>query len=236
MISEKNIEIIEAYLRGDLSESERMTVEERMKSDKDFASQVEMLRDMSIALKGDASRFNETLASVMASEKRKVTKAVPLRKWIVVAAAFAGLMIVFFLLNNSDPNNDLYTAYFEMPPENVITRSDQSATLLDQAITAYKRAEYGEALSLFNAMDSKSTEVAFYSAMCHMAQSNYSMSTQLLESIQGTAGSLNSAVEWYLGLCHFKLGNIDQARTVLTQLAAADGYYARRAADFLADW
>ena len=236
MISEKNIETIEAYLKGDLSENERMTVEERMKSDRDFASQVEMLRDMSVALKGDADRFNETLASVMISEKRKVTKVVPLRKWLVVAAAFAGLMIVFFLLNNSDPNNDLYAAYFEMPPENVITRSDQSATLLDQAIAAYKRAEYSEALSLFNAMDSKSTEVVFYTAMCQMAEGNHTLSAQLLESIQGTAGSLDSAVEWYLGLSYFQLENRDQARTVLTNLAEADGYYARRAKELLADW
>ncbi len=235
MISEKDIEIIEAYLRGELSENELVTIEEKIKSDKDFASQVEMLRDMSVALKADVNGFNQTLASVMISEERKEKKVVPIRKWLMVAAAIAALMVVFFLFNTSSPD-DLYTAYFEMPPENVITRNDASNTSLDQAITAYKRTDYRQALSLFDSMNPKSTEVVFYSAMCHMAEGNHDQSVPLLESIQGTAGSLNSAVEWYLGLSHFQLGNNDQARDILTNLAEIDGYYARQAREFLSDW
>ena len=236
MITEKDITIIEAYLGGELPKSDLAAVEARMESDRTFASKVEMVRDMSIALKGDANKFNETLASVMISEEKKVKKIVPFQKWLMVAAAaFAGLMVVFFLLNTPDPEN-LYTAYFEIPPENIITRNSESGTDLDQAITAYKRSEYREAISLFDRIEPKSAEVIFYTAICHMAEGNHIMSTQLLENIQGSAGSLNSAVDWYLGLSHFQLGNEDEARKVLTKLAETDGYYARRAQDFLAKW
>ena len=232
MISEKDIEIIEAYLKGELPETRMADVEDKITSDPAFASRVEMLRDMSEALKGDANRFNQTLASVMKSEEKKT---VPLRKWLMVAAVFVGLMVAFFLLNTSGPDN-LYTAYFEVPPENVITRNDQSGNLLDQALSAYKRSDYGEALSLFDRAQPKSAEVNFYTAICHMTEGNHNASLQLLEGLRGTAGSLNSAVEWYLGLSHFQLGNEEEAKSVLIQLAETDGYYARRAKEFLSDW
>ncbi len=235
MITEKDIAIIEAYLGGELPKSEVVAVEERMESDRAFASKVEIVRDMSIALKGDANKFNETLASVMILEEKKVKKIVPFQKLLMVAAAVAGLMVVFFLLNTSDSKN-LYSAYFEIPPENIITRNNESGTTLDQAISAYKRSEYEEALSLFDRIEPKSTEVTFYTAICYMAEGNQTRSAQILENLQGTAGSLNSAVDWYLGLSHFQLGHEDEARKVLTKLAETDGYYARRAQDFLAEW
>lgn len=231
MISEKDIEIIEAYLKGELTETGVADVEDKITSDPAFASRVEMLRDMSEALKGDANRFNQTLASVMKSEEKKT---VPLRKWLMVAAVFVGLMVAFFLLNTSGPDN-LYTAYFEVPPENVITRNDQNGTLLDQAISAYKRSDYREALDLFDRAEPKSTEVNFYTAICHMAEGNHHASLQLLEGLRGTAGSLNSAVEWYLGLTLFQLGNEEEARNILRQLSETDGYYARRAKEFLSE-
>jgi len=150
---EQDIELIEKYLADQLSPAERTQVEERLQQDAQFASRMELIAQTRQAVDSEVDLFREDLDK--AFEEYQATQKPSIsfyRSPRLIAASILlllGVGLGYFLLQSSNDPQELYTAYFQVPQENLTVRDDSSNGQLNMALEAYNQGNYQQALERF---------------------------------------------------------------------------------------
>lgn len=238
-------ELIDQYLDGRMNQKERRRFEEQMAQQPDLAEEVALHRDIreGIAmfeyhnLKEKLKQLDQHIISP--PENHKSGNSRRLFTWIVVAASFATLMLLgYLLLEQSESPQMLVSAYYQAYP-NVMNPVDRSSAIADNTLTealhAYEVGEYQQAITLFEQNKEQMSEGHyFYLAMSYFEMDQTAQSIALLEQvIQKNDSLFYFPALWYQALAYLKTDQIPSAKDNLKTLAEEENSYQKEAVELL---
>ena len=225
-----------AYLRGELSASEKLKVEERMKDDPFL---VESMAELDMYLKGGGSeteaisRRNKLKKNFSSTSKNKFFENKP---FIYSAAAslvilVVGLFAIYQIIQSGE--KELYSEYYK-PYEDIITTRGDTEDEVAKAMMYYNNKDFTNAEAILYNISKENKErviESFYLAQSQLAQGKYDLAINTLEPISKDDSSLlKTHARWYLALAYLKLGNKDEAIRYLNMLMMEEGSYNRKKA------
>src|SRR5688500_9164087 len=152
---EKNIDLIEAFARGELSESDLADFERRRATDADFASEVtDYLMIMKEIRTAEQRAFHNKLKgweNEIDGEESK-GKVIPMRRILSIAATLFIVALAggYAILKNLpvQSNDELFAEYFQ-PYDDVITERSTEESPLQQAMNFYNQGKYAMEIPYF---------------------------------------------------------------------------------------
>jgi len=238
-------EEIDIYLKGGLSESERVTFEKRMQEDEAFASEVkEQLKAEYVVRKAAQAAQKAGLKQVYHElvMEGEVTLVKPLyqRPALWAAAAAVAILLVairFFTLPPRMDAQELYAAYVTAAPIS-FTRGAQDGTLA-QLSSRYQEADYTAVVEIAKQLLQDSAYSPSPKLVLSLAISQLMLQQPeaALESFKliPHGSAFDEQVQWYEALAWLRLDS-EQARTRLKAIAAGQHYQRETAKEILSKW
>ena len=246
---ENDIELIERYFDQVLTPQETVVFEKRLTTDNAFRALVENEKYLigAIRLQGltdelhALKRLELNMGApqpLTVSETSSPPSQRNIRKWYLMAAAIAGLLITGrFVFYPSPTPADLYEDYFR-PYPNVFSpnvRGTETSPDRAAAFEAYERGDYTKAAGLFRQLLAVREEPGILMLLgnCELVTGNTDEAIRLFSSLDTPNGELALQARWFLSLAYIKNGNQQQAVPLLQGLAATESSYADKARDIL---
>ena len=237
---EKDIELIENYLAGNLSEDDKIKVEARLAAEPVFADRFEIVKGSYVALDPEVQALENDLQSIY----QDFQKAPAPRAWRMGYAIAASVLVLtlaflgYFLWVQNPSPEALYISYLEIPANNIATRGAATDDALKLGMEAYDQQDYQLALDrLQEVLQSQPSHegAIFYSGICQLLLGQDQNALVSLKSFeQMTSSEYYSPAQWYLGLTYLKIDDTQSAGKVLTKLQqSGKGKYAVQAAELL---
>ncbi len=210
-LSEKDLEQIEKYLLDELNNAEKEKIEKRIKEEKEFAEEVDFMRDAMQASRLEGrkelkNRLNETeqkhAADIEARAREEMNKEaggkkivqLRRRRWLYAAATVAAAAIGFYfgIILPSNQGPKMYAEYFKPYPNKVIpsTRGEE----VPEQFAHYSQEEYNLVVR----------------AMKYYERKNYEKATELFEQ-HVPLREENAALILYKGISQLKSGDEQKA-------------------------
>ena len=167
--------------------------------------------------------FNEMLQR---SEKRSTPV------FFRIAAGLAVLVMVAALAWWISQRNDQpdVLSYYAFYPEPTILRGADADLQLKECFDAYVRQDYALALAGFTGDCSHVKEVDLYIGSCHLALDQLPAARSVFEN----GSSVHH--QWYQSCVYLKMGESEEARAILEQLATGSSVYQKKAVAILEMW
>jgi len=242
MDNQDTYEKIEAYLRGELSGAERSQFEENMKSDPAMAQQVELFKNLDIALADEGAlalqKQTQKLGDAFFTETGN--KAVSIRKLpfyrrpLAIAASIAILLslgVLLWMNNNSSSmsSDELYAAYYEPPDFADGVRGEEGAANdYQKALDALREEDPATAINLLQAHIARQPadiSAAFALGTAHLKTEPPALGAAKA-AFQRVADDGKSLLvdqsNWYLALIALKQGNSESAQQLLQELRSSE--------------
>ena len=234
---EKDIELIEKYFNGELTQDEMTEVDRRLASDNALGKLRDETQDLIDGIQYSAR--NESLKTMQAIEEslppfEAEANIVPLYKkpWVLGVAASISIVLLgtYFFLQQPASEQDLFTQHFEVYP-NIIAptvRGTESVESLKQrTYYQYDLGHYQEALELLQQLPADEDEGAayLYSGICYLMLEDYESAIHSFEEYKQSGFDLFlPQVIWYLGLTYLKLDDLETARKVWAEIPEGNSY------------
>lgn len=218
-----NETLINGYFENSLSQDQLKEFEQLLKTDSEFASEVDFQKELELSLKkGERQELKQMFGELNSKEELIETKVFNMRPWLAAASVAFLLSLGAWMLyfNSPEINGDeLYAANFA-PYENVvhpIERGNEIADLKTRMFSAYEAQDFKLFLTLTEQMTTKQKDdyIDFYSGIVHMQLENHEQAIPLLKGYINGAGELDDRATWYLALSHLKLGDIEKSKESL---------------------
>ncbi len=239
MEEEKDLELVEQYLKGELQKEELHKFEDRLKGDDVLSQLVEDTKELIAGI--DYAARNETLSKLKSIEAElppfKETKTVSIYKkpWVLGVAASISIVLfsVYYVLfqNQITPNEELFDQHFEVYP-NIIAPTVRGAENIEKALKekayyTYDLGLYEEANELLSQLpvDEDEGAVYLYRGICYL----------MLDDNEGALQSFNAykasdfelflpQVNWFMGLTYLRAGEVERAKEVWEEIPEGNSY------------
>lgn len=225
--------LIEKYFDRSLSQTESKQFQQLLESDKNFAEQFALEKDVQAALilnqqiqtKSQLQKFEEEISDKKSKPFR--------RKFIIRTAAASVLLMLFiwstFLIDRPQTSHeDLFASYYE-PYRNVIAPVERSdaANMQNKAFEFYENGMYEEALQALNELYvvEANPDVLFYKAMTLLSLEKYQQAIPILEDLISSDAELKNHAPWYLALAYLESGAIAKSKNLLELIGEQQGRY-----------
>ncbi|MDF9795928.1 tetratricopeptide (TPR) repeat protein [Catalinimonas alkaloidigena] len=237
----EQIDLIDRYCRGTLSEIDRRDFEAKINQDPNLKKQVLLHADL---IEGIQRHFNGELKSMLKQSDKPDNEKKNNRKYFFYSLAVAAtvslfLVLGYVLMNNASPTR-LYQAHYQAYPNivNPVERSasDDKKNYLDNAMRAYEQADYQQAASLFEQSEEPlSYSYKFYLAISYIELSRHQDALQLLREVQNSDEKAYYYPSlWYQSMSFLALSDAENTRKMLEQLSESpDSYYSNKAEEVL---
>ncbi len=235
---------IERYLRGELSQEEAANFEDLLLKDDALKEQFDEHKQL---LKGLELGFNKELKELLVAEEAKMDASSPLQvthkknryPLIGLAAAVALLITAYFTLwNNNQAHNKLYAQYYNAYP-NVEVPVSRSSNTENNPFALYEQRNFAAALSLFEEIlrsEPDNTAILFYASICQLELDRPEEATSFLQRvINQPPNKYTRPAKWYQALGYLKMGETDASEDILRQLQQGEDSYSAKAKDLLSD-
>ncbi len=226
--SKEDLDIIERYLNGDLSEDGAKIVKERLETDDDFKT-----------LYTDYIKGRKAIEYALKNQlKEKVTKSLNEKKptktiWLKPISIAAGLIIVvagaFWVFTQMDSSpQELYAEYFELPPTPNV-RSQESSPDIQKALLAYQNRNYASADTLIQPLllqenvSRKEELILVYAGTLLELNRDTEAIAQL--KLIGQESALSQDAQWYLLMVYLKLNDPQAANEMLETIINTKNHY-----------
>jgi tetratricopeptide (TPR) repeat protein len=233
-----NQEIISSYFAGDLDFLGKIEVEHRMEADKAFAREFEETRDMILMAKAmERAKLKTELLEEFGSNRPSLATVRPLYAAGAVIAAAASLLLFFFLTNPS-PQDHLpeiqqqALTLLQPYPLPAQRGAEPLGELRTKAYTAYRKADYEEAIVSFEALREHDTTVEIFYADCLSQTGKYTEAISILRRLAQDSPYADAA-EWRLALNLILTEKTEEAKSILNRIAHANHYKAKEARKLL---
>lgn len=234
--------LINGYFENSLSQDQLTEFEQLLKTDADFASEVEFQKELQYSLKKNERQEIKQMFSEVNHENGSKGKIIRMRPWLVAASIvlLVGLTSWFFFFNTATINTDqLYASNFA-PYDNVvhpIERGNEIEDLKTRMFLAYEDQNYELWLKLSEEMVAKQKDdyIDFYSAIVYMQLENHKKAVPLLRGYINGNGELDDRATWYLALSLLKLGEIEESKETLKELIEMGSFKKKDAEKLLED-
>jgi hypothetical protein len=239
---QEHIELIEAYLAGELQGEKLQSFEDQLSNDTELAQEVALHQELQAALADQETiDLENSLLEIRQELDEETEKAtvVPLRsssRWLIAASILVLIAAAAYLLWPGQEQN-LYADFFEPYPNYLTTRTDNQNTTLGAAINAYQNQDYTTALGHFQellAEDDERTDIRFYMGICQseLDQAEAALSS-FEEVITQSDNTYAGPAKWYKALTHLKINQPEQAKSLLNQIISSNGDFSTEARDLL---
>lgn len=188
-------------------------------------------------LEADIERFRAGLADI----NREIRRDTGLEKdgagwktYFSIAAVFVAALVTTFFFLREEPNEALFTQYYEPYPSTVpIVREESDKTPLELAMAQYELGQYDEArraLKNIVATDPGNQTAVFFTGSSELAVGQPEAAIVYFEKILEAPDSLlKNPAEWYLALAYIRLNRLERAAVVLERIVDGQGFYKQRA-------
>lgn len=243
-MKEKDIEYIDHFLNGSLSEAETAVFRQRLAADKEFAQLYEDLKYIRKGLQQAAlEKAWETIQKAeagLAGTEKEPARPFGWKLWLPVAASLAMLLVAaWFFLMKAPEEEVLFARYFEVYPnvEAPIYRDSSSAhdslTTKDLAFRKYAADDFEGAIQLFESIENKDEGTRFYLGISYLAKGDAEEAAGVLKDLRDEAETYNIQTGWFLALALIKGGKVEEAKKVLEELAVSGTAYEKRSKELL---
>lgn len=242
-----DIELIEKYLRNELSDNELTDFNNRLKSDNDFMEKFKQMkalehsvRNMVLNEKFDMLKeYEQELTTEDTLESSQDDDVIPLNsksnyfnlKNISIGLAFTasvilGLIFIPGLKTKNTNYNQIALKYFEPFPADVIKRSESQniSALQKKAYSLYGINEFKKSAPLLAELcDSGDNKSCFFAGIALLGNGEPQKALILFEK-SGLPFKAD-AINWYKGLCHYMLKDENAAKETWRQIGEESSYF-----------
>lgn len=249
----KKLETIEEYLDGALTGKELEEFEQTLKTDKSFAAEVRLYREINETLKEtEILDLHEQLDTVYeklskegklesvnpGKEKKPLIRRI---KWYYSAAAgvalLTGIAALLYFMLRMPLNERLYSENFGI--YSFAERSDapDAATKFDQALALYNSENYEEAWAAAKEVNSSSRSyitALFIQGISAMKINKHDDAVIAFDKIiKDNSTRYVERSEWYLALCYLKKEDMAKANALFKKIAEGNGFFRNKAKEIL---
>ncbi len=242
-MNDDDLILIERYLKDELSDSEKESVESRAENDTSFAREIALQKDM---FHGIESHFDNKIKNLLAETEhnmQKEAKVVQPNFWIsrglpMAAAIIVFMMVGYLLIKEKPTGQELFISYYETYP-NIVTPLDRSSgTGSNTALSYYENGDFQQALSLLEKEILASPEdigLQFYFGICQLEVGNIDFAITELKSISDANSEIFSEpATWYLALAYLRANKLAEAKNTLRSIQEMkNNAYQKRATKLL---
>lgn len=242
MSTENDIDLVERYFDNELSETETLTLNERLKTDLDFRHMFEQEKALIGSIRASGLRRDlQHLRDVEKEIDRNRSEGTPsmIRPWYYAAAAALVILVVatVFLMPARETPEQLFQAYFQ-PVTNAFETSKRGASESSERPAAYQYYDaknYPMAAEMFGELlaENQEPEALLLSANANLAIGNTDVARENLLVLIRDFDEMDMPAKWYLSLCYLKQGDTDKAKAVLEELGQTEVFYTRKAKELL---
>lgn len=238
-------DIIERYIRHELSKEEYIQFEELMQSDPEFAREVKLAEQISTSVE----RLNEEKAleeMLLLSRRRPAAKPRGFKRLFMgLSAAAAVLLILYIGFRPQYSSNQLFEQYYTaLPYEEMPSRSDHAFTNeqvqdIKKAVTLYNDKNYREASIHFQrgigqiSIDNVPENIAFYAAISEIENKDIENALIKLNYLSVNGKLFIYDAKWYLALAYLKKDKRKEALYLLNELSEAKNPYQGNAIELI---
>ncbi len=227
-MSEQDLTLIEAYVKGNMTADEKAAFEARLKSDPELSSALSDRQKMeaylthrtSVAFTLDDLRH---LNQQNFPEDRKKSPLIPVRTIISIAASILFVLAAYFLYNTyTSPSSpeELYQAFAEPIPLDLTTRGENACADDQLIMDLYTAGKYSEVLPLLqNCTEAKPDNSLLKMARgyCQMELGDTEAAGKTFEEILEEESLLKDEAAWNLALTYVRAGELERAKEVLEE-------------------
>lgn len=233
-MNEKDYNLIEDFLTGELDAEAIKAFRERLSNDPQFKEVYEVRKSMDIFLKGkkgkealkqQLSALNKKHADEGTTLKKSRTIPLSRRAWLMTAAAVALLIIIVGIIKLLPPQS-LYEQYADIP-EMRLTQMGAGSTL-DQAETAFNKENYSEAyefLKLHLEESPENVHAQYYLGLAAIESGQFSEAIEVFSNLDEGTSSYQSLAKWWLAMTYLKMEDHEKCINVLSQIPESSEYY-----------
>jgi len=258
MSQEIDIEKIEQYLSGQLSPQELTAFERALASNKELAKQVEMMRDLDLALADEkAVEVQQTIQQVgkdffaadhtSGNTKKHSIKRLPFyRRPLAIAASILFLVAAAALIwqmnagGTSLSNDELFAQYYSIEKMSPTVRGDQQTdSLYNLALLQYNDKQYSSAINHLNTLlEQDPDNLQFVNALANAYLNDQQLEkakVQFKRIVEDGKSIMAPKAIWYLALIQIKQGKVEEAKKQLEQLTTTEDLTLAKQASALLD-
>jgi len=229
----KTIRAIESFLDNRLEGTELKEFLLKQESDKVFAAEIELHREINESiLDDDVAEFRRNISFILSDFKR-----LKRRRIISVVSGIAASLIIAFATLTFFQQTDFskaYLAYYE--PYDCDFNKRSAINNLTSAELAYIHYSSGEYLVAFgmlgkylNSVEDDYTARFFYGISAMEIDKQNLAEKNLLQVASNETTPYALHAKWYLGILYLKQNKADQAKKILLTLSGNENFYSERA-------
>jgi pentatricopeptide repeat protein len=242
-----DIQRIEKFLEGKMSEEEKKEFENKLNLDQSLNA---MMTDVNLLVEGIKMSAAQTskeeksdrlkfFAEINDIEKHAFeipepeARVVPMyrKPWVLSAAASVMLLVTltFYLMRDQTPiNEQLYAAYFEPfdSPGSGLTRGTNEVTIKTEAYQAYDNGNYKVAAQLFEQIISEKEDAIAQLCLgnAYLKQNDFVKAEKIFTEMLTKHSELLTQAKWYLALTYLKENKLERAKAILWQISKSSTY------------
>lgn len=223
-ISEQELELIDRYLRKELSETEHVAFEQRLAADAEWREKVQEIKLLSLSIQENAlaSRLNTFHKAVPISDnnKPKVIKMNWAKRVAIAATLILGVTMLSRLLFFRETGNEkLYATYYKPDPGLATLMGVSDNYEFENAMVDYKTGSYTKALSTWLNMLKENPDndtLDYFIASAYLAKDDVPEASVYFEKVIRRQQSVFlQDAKWYKALLLLKQGKKEEAVALL---------------------
>lgn len=240
-LTDTDIEQLESYQEGTLTEGERLALEKRLAEDPVFRQEAELLWALTAGL--SVAGEEQTRAFLKGINKTMPPVPPPPKPWLnylLVALALAAIGVWYFLMREEEKKvSPAIAACFEPYPVLGITMSGSSQVnprLL--ALRSYASNDFKKAIPLLERAfeTERDSTLLFYKGISYLALGDNEKAIFVLELMQNSYSITNETLTWYLTLAYIASGEKEKASFLIQKLSNTEGGYQKKVKECLKDY
>lgn len=240
-LSEKDRQLIDQYLLGQLTAEDRKTFDERMTDpefEKELAIETDLMPVFKVAGRSDIKAALQQLEAKKSNstQKRPPAKVRSLRTYLAVAASVAVLIIAFFFWPTSTSSDQLAASFLEPYPNVVvpIVKGAPSEGQKQEAYYAYETGDFERAIQKLDALPKTDTSLFYLGISYLMIGDGANANLNLSEVLKYEGGRFEQEAQWYATLSNLQQSKLEPAKEILNTITQQEGHpYQKKAEELL---
>ncbi len=237
MPSHYDYDLIRDYLHGLVDQHTARDIRELIQTDETARSIAEGILYLEKNF-GNEREVEEYLDNFHHRQQTLIASTTPRRLplWLKIAASVLIVAtvgsILILNLSTTDPIALIERELAEPYPASSIVRGDNEISSLQLALELYSKENYREALKVFNEAPDARRDATwkFYQALSFLYVHEYGSAVQLLVSNDVAKSRFATQAQWYAALALIKSGQVEAARSILTEISSDNRHYKNREA------
>lgn len=224
------------FLNNELTETEKISFEERLNSDADFKQEFEIYKALETSLSSkfkneeEEKELRNTLTQlgsryIKEETVKKETKVISLKRYrnLMVAASIA-LLIGFFIFKNGNP---IYSDFSKHHSLELVVRGDNNEAIT-KAEEAFNTKNYKTAFAQLTILEEQlpnDVEIQLYKGICLIEMDQFSQAETIFNTISNGNSAFKNKATWYKALNLLKQEKFEACKEVLKTIPESSEEY-----------